>query len=611
MLLTSRPGRAQRPRDRACHRRAWLHDLARHRGALGRGPDRGPGRGAGRAARPAPGSAQGAVPRLVARCPAAARRSEAASPPLDLLGHTDAGGADLDRRGGLAGRWELGDLAGTNWLHFAIELPPELPRALEGTFVAFRWRVAASRQRRIGHDTASLPLLLLEPRPLPVDPRRDESARNLAAARVEGRGGARRVRRTCSVASRSVARRTCRSPARPASRSSCAGAPADARGIGPSVSSPLRATRPAPLVPSSPCAGSRFAASAAAQDCPTGPSSSTTTCLRRGAVPALGAAHARRPARRAESTRQAATTVQARRARPPRPPASTESIRGGGRRRGAAGCRVRRPLRRARATRSRALACLLEPLVFDGGATRACATRPPSRSASCPRRSARWRRARRRERHRGQDRGRRPARRGRGGRPAWRGLRRPGRLPLRAFRGGRRNQRPLSLPSVPLWLILDPPGGSPGVEVDRARRPIGRARADVGDGLARAYHGSADVVQATSLTPSPSVKLASLPDGRVGSEFAVPELEPGPYEAVITCEACASSFRRRDHLRRRPVPVTGEPAGRERRLSRSRSSASWSACCSSSSSRPSCLAQGLRSAGHVAATPVRADTAVA
>jgi hypothetical protein len=65
-------------------------------------------------------------------------------------------------------RWELGDLAKANWLHFSVELPRELPRALEGTFVAFRWHVLATRRRRVGHDTASLPLLLLEPRPLPV-----------------------------------------------------------------------------------------------------------------------------------------------------------------------------------------------------------------------------------------------------------------------------------------------------------------------------------------------------------------------------------------------------------------------------------------------------------
>lgn len=66
-------------------------------------------------------------------------------------------------------RWELGPLAeGTNWLHFGIDLPPELPRAIEGTFVSFRWRIEAQRARRIGHDTASLPLLIEEPKTEPI-----------------------------------------------------------------------------------------------------------------------------------------------------------------------------------------------------------------------------------------------------------------------------------------------------------------------------------------------------------------------------------------------------------------------------------------------------------
>ena len=64
-------------------------------------------------------------------------------------------------------RWELGDLGEANWLRFSIELPPELPRALEGTFVAFRWRISARRNRRVGHDVTSLPLLLTEPRTVP------------------------------------------------------------------------------------------------------------------------------------------------------------------------------------------------------------------------------------------------------------------------------------------------------------------------------------------------------------------------------------------------------------------------------------------------------------
>jgi hypothetical protein len=65
-------------------------------------------------------------------------------------------------------RWELGDLSESNWLHFALELPPELPRALEGTFAAFRWRVGAERERRVGKEIASLPLLIVEPQTVPV-----------------------------------------------------------------------------------------------------------------------------------------------------------------------------------------------------------------------------------------------------------------------------------------------------------------------------------------------------------------------------------------------------------------------------------------------------------
>ena len=50
----------------------------------------------------------------------------------------------------------------------AFELPGELPRALEGTFVAFRWIVEARRPRLVGGDVAAIPLLIEEPQTLPV-----------------------------------------------------------------------------------------------------------------------------------------------------------------------------------------------------------------------------------------------------------------------------------------------------------------------------------------------------------------------------------------------------------------------------------------------------------
>ncbi len=64
---------------------------------------------------------------------------------------------------------EVGALVEANWRHFDVTIPDELPRAVEGTFVAFRWRVEARRRRRVaGWAEASLPLLLDEPRTVPT-----------------------------------------------------------------------------------------------------------------------------------------------------------------------------------------------------------------------------------------------------------------------------------------------------------------------------------------------------------------------------------------------------------------------------------------------------------
>lgn len=65
-------------------------------------------------------------------------------------------------------RVDLGPLDDANWRHFSFDLPAGLPRALEGTFVAFRWRIEARRSRRLGTDVASLPLLVVEPQVFPV-----------------------------------------------------------------------------------------------------------------------------------------------------------------------------------------------------------------------------------------------------------------------------------------------------------------------------------------------------------------------------------------------------------------------------------------------------------
>lgn len=65
-------------------------------------------------------------------------------------------------------RVDVGALEEANWRQFSFDLPEGLPRALEGTFVAFRWRIEARRARRLGTELASLPLLLVERKDLPV-----------------------------------------------------------------------------------------------------------------------------------------------------------------------------------------------------------------------------------------------------------------------------------------------------------------------------------------------------------------------------------------------------------------------------------------------------------
>ncbi len=62
----------------------------------------------------------------------------------------------------------IGDLLTANWLPFGIRLPDELPRAFEGTFVAFRYELEARRARRLGREVASVPILLVERRTIPT-----------------------------------------------------------------------------------------------------------------------------------------------------------------------------------------------------------------------------------------------------------------------------------------------------------------------------------------------------------------------------------------------------------------------------------------------------------
>jgi hypothetical protein len=65
-------------------------------------------------------------------------------------------------------RLDVGPLDDANWQPLSFTLPERLPRAYEGTFVSFRWRVEARRSRLLGYEETSLPLLLVEPQVLPV-----------------------------------------------------------------------------------------------------------------------------------------------------------------------------------------------------------------------------------------------------------------------------------------------------------------------------------------------------------------------------------------------------------------------------------------------------------
>jgi hypothetical protein len=65
-------------------------------------------------------------------------------------------------------RLEVGDLAEANWRPFTLEVSPEAPRAFEGTFVAFRYELEARRPGRLQPEVASVPLLLVEARTVPV-----------------------------------------------------------------------------------------------------------------------------------------------------------------------------------------------------------------------------------------------------------------------------------------------------------------------------------------------------------------------------------------------------------------------------------------------------------
>jgi hypothetical protein len=112
----------------------------------------------------------------------------------------------------------------------------------------------------------------------------------------------------------------------------------------------------------------------------------------------------------------------------------------------------------------------------------------------------------------------------------------------------------------PLWLLLDPPGGRPGVDVTvRGDRPASDELQSATVSLAPITVTGSEV-RADFAGAVPVGELASLADGRTGLQFAIPRLEPGPYEAVITCEPCAASYGGETTFAAGLFRVTEEPA---------------------------------------------------
>ena len=127
---------------------------------------------------------------------------------------------------------EVGSLAEANWRQFGFSIPPELPRAFEGSFVSFRWRVVATRRRRVGHAEASVPMILRERQTIPC--LRIETSPLGTWRLLEWKSEESMMVRSGSAMSgmRIAAPKTRRFPARPRSRRSRAGGADGFRMIG-------------------------------------------------------------------------------------------------------------------------------------------------------------------------------------------------------------------------------------------------------------------------------------------------------------------------------------------------------------------------------------------
>lgn len=110
----------------------------------------------------------------------------------------------------------------------------------------------------------------------------------------------------------------------------------------------------------------------------------------------------------------------------------------------------------------------------------------------------------------------------------------------------------------PLWLVFDPLGAGAGATVvATADRPVAPGLRGASVALARL----SSAVDAVPADVSDAVPVGSLePDtgGLVRLSIVVPDVEPGLYEAVLTCEACAEAFGGRTVFPAGSILVFGE-----------------------------------------------------
>jgi hypothetical protein len=184
--------------------------------------------------------------------------------------------------------------------------------------------------------------------------------------------------------------------------------------------------------------------------------------------------------------------------------------------------------------------CLLEPLRLDGRSY--TGARYPQGARPRARRRAREGGARGEHGECRPPRGRRPDGRRRGGRAARGGI--PGRrgLSVERFARAEADDDLRKCLEAPFWLVFDPLGARVGDEiVARSDRALPEAAAGATVSLVR-LESNADALPPDLSGTIPIGTVVVDDSARTTLRFAVPDVEQGLYEAVVSCEACAEAF---------------------------------------------------------------------